>query len=64
MDLADSSVNLAVRPWVRAEDYWQVRNELLEQLKTALEEAGCQIPFPQRDVHVHRLPKVETANDG
>ena len=64
MELADSSVNFAVRPWVRAEDYWQVRNELLEQLKAALEEAGCQIPFPQRDVHVHRLPMVETANEG
>lgn len=54
MDLADSSVNFAVRPWVQAADYWQVRNELLEQLKVALEDAGCSIPFPQRDVHVYR----------
>lgn len=55
MELADSSVNFAVRPWVKAEDYWQVRNELLEQIKGALEAAGCQIPFPQRDVYVHQL---------
>jgi small conductance mechanosensitive channel len=55
MDLADSSVNVAVRPWVQAADYWQVRNELLEQIKVALEKAGCSIPFPQRDVHVHQL---------
>jgi len=53
MDLADSSVNFAVRPWVQAADYWQVRNELLEQIKTELEAAGCSIPFPQRDVHLH-----------
>lgn len=56
MELADSSVNFAVRPWVKAEDYWQVRNELLEQIKGALEAAGCQIPFPQRDIYVHQLP--------
>jgi small conductance mechanosensitive channel len=55
MELADSSVNFAVRPWVKAEDYWQVRNELLEQIKGALEDAGCSIPFPQRDIYVHQL---------
>ena len=52
LDLADSSVNFAVRPWVATPDYWQVRNELLEQLKAELEAAGCSIPFPQRDVHL------------
>jgi small conductance mechanosensitive channel len=51
MDLADSSVNFAVRPWVLASDYWVVRSELLEQIKTELEAAGCSIPFPQRTVH-------------
>jgi len=51
MDLADSSVNFAVRPWVNAADYWVVRSELLEQIKTELEAAGCSIPFPQRTVH-------------
>jgi len=51
MDLADSSVNFAVRPWVKSEDYWVVRSEMLEQIKTELEAAGCSIPFPQRTVH-------------
>ena len=51
MDLADSSVNFAVRPWVNASDYWVVRSELLEQIKAELEAAGCSIPFPQRTVH-------------
>lgn len=51
MDLADSSVNFAVRPWVKADDYWVVRSDLLEQIKTELEAAGCSIPFPQRTVH-------------
>ncbi len=52
MELGDSSVDFAVRPWVNASDFWPVRGELLEQLKVALEDAGCSIPFPQRDIHV------------
>lgn len=52
LDLADSSVNFAVRPWVNTSEYWPVRGELLEQIKTELESAGCTIPFPQRQVHV------------
>lgn len=51
MDLADSSVNFAVRPWVKSEDYWVVRSELLEIIKAELESAGCSIPFPQRTIH-------------
>jgi small conductance mechanosensitive channel len=54
MELADSSVNFAVRPWVRTEDYWDVRSELLESLKAELEAAGCSIPYPQRDVHLYK----------
>ncbi len=55
MELGDSSVNFAVRPWVQAPDYWGVRSELLESLKVELETAGCEIPFPQRDVHLHQV---------
>jgi len=55
MELADSSVNFAVRPWVATPDFWVVRNELLEQIKAELEAAGCSIPFPQRDVHLHQV---------
>ena len=52
LDLADSSVNFAVRPWVATPDYWTVRGELLENIKLALEAEGLSIPFPQRDVHL------------
>ncbi len=53
MELGDSSVDFAVRPWVHSDNFWPTRSDLLEQIKTALEEAGCSIPFPQRDVHVY-----------
>ena len=53
MELADSAVNIAARPWVKADDYWAVRSELLEGIKTALEAAGCSIPYPQTDLHIH-----------
>ncbi len=53
-ELADSSVNLVVRPWCNADEYWQVRWDLIRTLKERLEAAGCTIPYPQRDVHVHQ----------
>jgi len=53
-ELADSSVNLVVRPWVRGEDYWPVRFELMEAIKNGLDEAGIEIPFPQMDVHMDK----------
>jgi small conductance mechanosensitive channel len=53
-ELADSSVNLVVRPWCRAEDYWPLRFDLTRALKEQIEAAGCSIPFPQRDVHLYR----------
>jgi len=54
LELADSSVNFAVRPWVKTEDYWSVRSDILEQCKVELEAAGCSIPYPQSDVHLHK----------
>lgn len=53
-ELGDSSVNLVVRPWVQASDYWPTRWDLTRALKENLEAAGCSIPFPQRDVHLHQ----------
>ncbi|MDJ0788024.1 MAG: mechanosensitive ion channel [Myxococcota bacterium] len=50
-ELADSSVNLYVRPWVRSADYWAVYFDLTEAMKKAFDEAGIEIPFPQRTVH-------------
>ena len=51
-ELADSSVNLVVRPWVNVPDYWPTYFDLTAKIKVALEENGITIPFPQRDVHL------------
>jgi small conductance mechanosensitive channel len=53
LSLGDNSVNFAVRPWAKTEDYWAVWGDVMEQGKVELEAAGCSIPYPQRDVHVH-----------
>ena len=52
VELGESSVDIAVRSWVKSADYWQVRSDLLEQIKRALENAGLSIPYPQRDLHI------------
>jgi len=54
LELADSSVNFAVRPWVNTSDYWDVYFDLNEAMKRALDAAGISIPFPQQDVHLYR----------
>ncbi|MGD8350573.1 MAG: mechanosensitive ion channel [Gammaproteobacteria bacterium] len=54
-ELADSSVNLNVRPWVNAADYWGVYWDLLEKVKTRFDEAGISIPYPQQDVYMHEV---------
>ena len=53
-ELGDSSVNLVVRPWVKSDDYWNVRFELMEAIKNGLDEAGIEIPFPQMDIHTDK----------
>ena len=53
-ELADSSVNFVVRPWVKVEDYWGVYFDLTEKIKKAFDTNGVSIPFPQRDVHVYQ----------
>ncbi|MFB9885671.1 mechanosensitive ion channel family protein [Balneatrix alpica] len=50
--LADNSVNFAVRPWVKSEDYWEVTYALNQRIKTVLDEEGIEIPFPQRTLHI------------
>ncbi len=52
-ELGDSSVNLAVRPWVKSAKYAPASHEVTERVKKALDKAGISIPFPQRDVHVY-----------
>lgn len=53
LELADSSVNLAVRPYCKPEHYWDVYFHCYEEGKKTLDKAGIEIPFPQRDVHIH-----------
>lgn len=51
-ELADSSVNFVVRPWVNGADYWGVRFDLTEKIKLRFDEEGISIPFPQRSLHI------------
>jgi len=54
LELADSSVNFAVRPWVSVPEYWDVYFDTMETAKRRFDEAGVSIPFPQQDVHIVR----------
>jgi small conductance mechanosensitive channel len=54
LELADNSVNFAVRPWVNAADYWGVHFDLHAGVKTRFDEEGIGIPYPQRDVHLYQ----------
>ena len=51
--LGDSSVDFAVRPWVKASDYWDLWFDVTETIKKRFDADGVSIPFPQRDVHVY-----------
>lgn len=50
-ELADSSVNFVVRPWVKSNDYWSTRFDLTRKIKEAFDENDIEIPFPQRVIH-------------
>jgi len=52
-DLAESSVNFVVRPWVSTADYWNVKFDLTEAIKKRFDLEGISIPFPQRDIHIY-----------
>jgi len=52
LNLGESSVDLAVRPWVANPDFWDLRCQLLEEIKNALDREGIAIPFPQREVRL------------
>lgn len=53
-ELGDSSVNILVRPWVNAADYWAVMFEFTEAVKLRFDQEGISIPYPQMDVHVNK----------
>jgi small conductance mechanosensitive channel len=62
LELADSSVNFAVRPWVNNTDWWNTKCELTEQVKLRCDLAGISIPYPQQDLHLHQeSPPAEQA---
>ena len=51
-ELAESSVNFVVRPWVKTDEYWNTYWDITKAVKLRFDEEGISIPFPQRDVHV------------
>ncbi|WP_420541422.1 mechanosensitive ion channel family protein [Reinekea forsetii] len=53
-ELADSSVNIIVRPWVKSGDYWPVFWDMQEKVKLTFDQQGISIPFPQMDVHLNQ----------
>jgi len=55
LELADSSVNFAVRPWVKTADYWNVYFDITEEVKLTFDGEGISIPYPQQDVHMHSV---------
>lgn len=57
--LADSSVNIVVRAWVNAADYWGVHFQMNEMVYKTFDKEGLSIPFPQRDVHIHKVSATD-----
>lgn len=63
-ELADSSVNFYVRPWVATSNYWAVHFDLTERIKLEFDKNGISIPFPQMDVHLDKpAPEEIEIND-
>jgi small conductance mechanosensitive channel len=54
-ELADSSVNIYARPWVKREDFFATKLDLTRKVKERFDAEGVSIPFPQRDVHMHQV---------
>jgi small conductance mechanosensitive channel len=54
-ELADSSVNFVVRPWVETENYWDVYWDITRTVKERFDAEGVSIPFPQQDVYMHQV---------
>ncbi len=58
-ELADSSINFVVRPWVKSGDYWPVLFDFTEAVKLTFDKEGISIPYPQRDLHVYNHASQE-----
>ncbi len=52
LELGASSIDFAVRPWVKSGDYWTTRAALLEAIKACFDKEGISIPYPQQDIHL------------
>jgi small conductance mechanosensitive channel len=63
LELGESSVNYIVRPWVKAEDYWNVYFDTTEKLKKAFDAHSINIPYPQRDIHIYQHQTAEKKTD-
>ena len=53
-ELADSSVNIVVRVWAEAANYWGIYFDLTEKVYKTFDKEGLNIPYPQMDVHLHK----------
>ncbi len=60
IEMANSSVDMVIRPWVKSSDYWPTMFKINQRVKEAFARAGVVIPFPQLDVHHHG--QLETKN--
>jgi len=60
-ELADSSVNFIVRPWVKTEDYSGVYYALTEAVKLRFDKEDISIPYPQQDVYMHQTSEQKDA---
>ena len=58
LELGDNSVNFAVRPWVKRDDYWGAYFDVTETVKRRFDEEGISIPYPQRDVHLYEVKEA------
>jgi len=58
LELGDNSVNFAVRPWVKRDDYWGAYFDVTETVKRRFDEEGISIPYPQRDVHLYEYKEA------
>lgn len=59
-ELAESSIQIVVRPWVQTSDYWNVRFNLTEKIKHSFDEAGISFPYPHRDIHIHQINPLDS----
>lgn len=61
LEMGDSSINFAVRPWAQSEDWWALSCDLKMAIKERFDQEGITIPYPQRDVHLRPEGSVPTA---